>query len=263
MKKLVFTDMDGTLLDHHTYDFAPVLPTIDELKKRNIPLILTTSKTKAEVLWWQKKLQINAPFICENGSALYIPQNYDNLELLAYPPKDGWHCIVLGKKYDFITTYLESVQEKYGIRGFKTMDIQSIIELTSLDLTQAKLAKKREFSEPFIIDEPELVEILKEEAALFGLNIIEGGRFFHCLGSGANKGAAMGILSSIYRRCDYEVQTIALGDSPNDLQMLEFAQIPIIIPNPSKPNFSYNKAIYAPSPAPKGWVEILKEVLCL
>jgi mannosyl-3-phosphoglycerate phosphatase len=263
MKTLIFSDMDGTLLDHNTYDFTPTLPLINELRALQIPLILTTSKTKAEILWWQEKLQIHAPFICENGSALYIPQGYDNLTLKAYPPTDGWHCIVLGKKYDFITAYLASIANKYKITGFTHMDTQAISKLTNLNPAQAHLAKSREFSEPFIMDEPELVDILQEEAALYGLSITKGGRFFHCLGHGANKGAAMGILTSIYRRHDFEVHTIALGDSPNDLSMLQTAQTPIIIPNPSHPMLTCKDAIIAPHPGPKGWVQTIKEVLCL
>ena len=263
MKTLIFTDMDGTLLDHSTYDFTPALPLINELRALQIPLILTTSKTKAEILWWQEKLQIHAPFICENGSALYIPQNYDNLTLKAYPPTDGWHCIVLGKKYDFSIAYLASIANKYKITGFAHLDTQTISKLTNLTPAQVHLAKSREFSEPFIMDEPELVDILKEEAALYGLSITKGGRFFHCLGHGANKGAAMGILTSIYRRHDFEVHTIALGDSPNDLSMLQNAQTPIIIPNPANANFQYENALYAPHQGPLGWATKLKEVLCL
>jgi len=263
MKTLIFSDMDGTLLDHDTYDFTPALPLIRELEKNQIPLILTTSKTKAEVLWWQEKLQIYAPFICENGSALYIPQNYDNLKLPAYEPIDGWHCIVLGKKYDFITTYLKTVKEKYGITGFSQMSFALLSKLTGLDAAQVQLARKREFSEPFIMHEPELVEILKEEAALYGLSITKGGRFFHCLGIGANKGAAMRILCSLYRRHDYDVHTIALGDSPNDASMLQNAQTSIVIPNPVQTNFTHEGAIYAPKPGPAGWATTLREILCL
>jgi len=263
MKTLIFTDMDGTLLDYHTYDFAPALPIINELKALNIPIILTTSKTKSEILWWQEKLKIHCPFIPENGSAIYIPKDYDNLTLPAYPPHNGWHCISLGKSYDFITTYLATIKDKYSITCFSGMDIETIIKHTGLDSTQAQLAREREFSEPFIIENPELVEILRAEAALYGLAITEGGRFFHCLGRGADKGAAMRILSTIYRRHEYDITTIALGDSPNDLPILNAANFAIIIPNPSKKILTCKDATIAPSPGPRGWAQAIKETLCL
>ena len=46
---LVFTDLDGTLLDHETHSFKRALPAIKILKEKNIPLIFSTSKTRAEI----------------------------------------------------------------------------------------------------------------------------------------------------------------------------------------------------------------------
>jgi len=265
MKTLIFSDMDGTLLDHKTYDFSPASSLILTLQTQHIPLILTTSKTKAEVLWWQEKLGIRAPFIPENGSAIYIPVGYDALSLPTYPANEGWHCIALGKPYPFITAYLSTVADKYGIQGFKSMDIAAVARHTGLDEVQARLAKEREFSEPFLMEEPDLVAILREEARLYGLTIVEGGRFFHCLGHGADKGAALQLLTSLYRRHGHEVHTIALGDSPNDLSMLRVAHTPILLPNPSRAPFSCHPCtpLHAPHSGPLGWASALKEVLCL
>jgi predicted mannosyl-3-phosphoglycerate phosphatase (HAD superfamily) len=40
MKKPVFfTDLDGTLLDFHTYSFNPALPALEHLKAHEVPLI--------------------------------------------------------------------------------------------------------------------------------------------------------------------------------------------------------------------------------
>lgn len=36
---LIFTDLDGTLLDSHTYDWQPAAPWLYRLRERNIPLI--------------------------------------------------------------------------------------------------------------------------------------------------------------------------------------------------------------------------------
>lgn len=46
MSRLVIsTDMDGTLLDHDSYDFASALPFLQQLSAVGIPDILNTSKT--------------------------------------------------------------------------------------------------------------------------------------------------------------------------------------------------------------------------
>ena len=45
---VVFTDLDGTLMDHDSYDVAPAKPALDALAARSIPVVPVTSKTRAE-----------------------------------------------------------------------------------------------------------------------------------------------------------------------------------------------------------------------
>ena len=71
---MVVTDLDGTLLDHHSYSYEAAIPALDKLTDFKIPVIFNTSKTAKEVIPLQQKLSISAPFIVENGSALYIPK---------------------------------------------------------------------------------------------------------------------------------------------------------------------------------------------
>lgn len=53
---LVFTDLDGTLLDIHTYDWRPASAWLDKLQDHQIPVILCSSKTAAETLEIQQDL---------------------------------------------------------------------------------------------------------------------------------------------------------------------------------------------------------------
>ncbi len=47
MKKLIiFTDLDGTLLDLHTYSFEKSLPGLGLLRQKNVPLVFCSSKTR-------------------------------------------------------------------------------------------------------------------------------------------------------------------------------------------------------------------------
>lgn len=69
---LCFTDLDGTLLNHDDYRYDAAIPTIQTLKKLGIPVIPTTSKTKAEVLELREALGLKDPFIVENGSGIFL-----------------------------------------------------------------------------------------------------------------------------------------------------------------------------------------------
>ncbi|MCO4797949.1 MAG: HAD-IIB family hydrolase, partial [Colwelliaceae bacterium] len=70
LKTLIFSDLDGTLLDHFTYQSTAANETIQQLKSANIPVILNTSKTFAEVKIILDELQLTTPFIIENGAAI-------------------------------------------------------------------------------------------------------------------------------------------------------------------------------------------------
>lgn len=37
---LVFSDLDGTLLDSHSYDWQPAAPWLSRLREANVPVIL-------------------------------------------------------------------------------------------------------------------------------------------------------------------------------------------------------------------------------
>ena len=70
---LVVTDLDGTLLDHETYSYAEAAPALAELRRRGIPLVLASSKTRAEMELLHAELGLSDPFICENGAAICTP----------------------------------------------------------------------------------------------------------------------------------------------------------------------------------------------
>ena len=75
-KAIIFTDLDGSLLDHRTYSYSAASPMLATLKKNKIPLIPVSSKTFDEIIILRRRLNNNDPFIVENGAAIYIPKDY-------------------------------------------------------------------------------------------------------------------------------------------------------------------------------------------
>lgn len=71
---VIFTDLDGTLLDKNSYSFAPARPALILLKKKDIPLIFCTSKTRAEIELYRRKIENSDPFISENGGGHFYTQ---------------------------------------------------------------------------------------------------------------------------------------------------------------------------------------------
>ena len=230
---IIFTDLDGTLLDHATYSFEKAQPALNRLKQKNIPLVICSSKTKTEIEHYRKNLDNNHPFISENGGGIFIPAGYFEVSIhgssFDVAEENRSHVIRLGANYGDLRGLIEELRrEGFGVRGFGDMTAQEVAELTGLSIQEAETAKERDFDEPFVFEgnEEEVPALLKAIKGK-GFNVTQG-RFFHLIGN-SDKGKAVSILIDLYKKNFGEILTVAVGDSPNDIPMLEAADIPVIV----------------------------------
>lgn len=261
-KHLVFSDLDGTLLNHHDYDFTPAQESIKYLQANSIPIILSTSKTFDEVRNIQKNMKLQAPCIVENGGGIFIPPRC--ILASALQQHDDWIKISNTSNYLELRLFFQKMQRCYPIRGFGDMSHEEVMELTCLDKQSAQNAMQRDFTEPFIIQDRSLIPLLREDALGEGFDIIEGGRFYHLISKNQDKAEAMLKLSHLYNEFhSCKIKTIALGDSQNDFNMLNKADIGVLIPKHDgsfAPIENKNEIIHAKHPGPKGWNSAIKEI---
>ncbi|MEM6940265.1 MAG: HAD-IIB family hydrolase [Pseudomonadota bacterium] len=215
---LVFTDLDGTLLSHEDYDWSPAKPALDALNEIGAGIVMASSKTAAEMGPLREALGLSAwPAICENGAGILPPQSAAAVEK---------------SDYGEIRAVLEEQLSKHRqqFRGFGDMTCAEVVEVTGLPKTEARRAKDRAFSEPGIWSGPE------EEKSAFlaalseqGIKAREGGRFL-TLSFGQTKADRMReVIAQFQPR-----HSIALGDAPNDIEMLETADVGVIVHNPHR-----------------------------
>jgi mannosyl-3-phosphoglycerate phosphatase len=230
---VIFTDLDGTLLDEK-YNYQNVMPVIDQLLVLNVAIVFCSSKTKAEIEFYRKKMRINDPFISENGSAIFIPRRYFQFDYSATRQTHKYNVIELGMAYSAIREKLGEVKEGSAAKiiGFGDMTEEEIAEDSSLPLKLARLAKRRQYDEPFRIIEGTEKEVLK---AITGesLRYTKGGRYFHLMGN-SDKGKAVAILKELYSQKFGRVKTFGIGDSSNDLSILEVVDVPIFMREASR-----------------------------
>lgn len=213
---LVFSDLDGTLLDHESYSHAAAGPALSQLRRLGVPLVLASSKTAAEMAPLRAELGFDTcPAIVENGAGL--------LEANATPEPDA-------ETYQRLRAALARVSPEMRERfcGFGDMTDTEVAEITGLAQDQAALARHRAFSEPGLWDG----DITSEQAFVGalqaqGLQARRGGRFL-TLSFGGTKADRM---TEIIHRYQPGL-TVALGDAPNDIEMLEAADIGVIVANP-------------------------------
>ena len=264
-KLIVFTDLDGTLADFHTYSFDKAIPALDALKKNDIPLIICSSKTRAEIEKFQSRLDIAHPFISENGGAIFVPLAYFSFEF-PFTRKDlKYYIIEFGMPYHKIRGALQRIQSAFPdeVRGFGDISDQEVPSVCEIPPEEGILAKEREYDEPFILEDKKKLEKIQEIAAENHLQVIQGGRFYHLVGEN-DKGKAVSFLTDIFRRAFDDFKTIGLGDSQNDLTMLQVVDYPILVKKPDgnyDPNIELNNLISSACIGPVGWGQSVLELL--
>ena len=266
IKYIIFSDLDGTLLDHKTYSFKAAQESLEYINQNNIPLILVSSKTRPEIEYYQKELSLlEFPFVVENGAAIYTNQEYFN-QVQEHEIVDKLWRYRFGPPFEELKKILDTISEKhkYTIRGFHNASISEIIELTGLDRKRAEESVNREFSIPLFYDDI-AEEILKKEIVSYNLTILYGGRFMHLLGK-SNKGDALKFIMQGYRLKYPGIKflSLALGDSPNDFDMLAAADSAVLVKRYDDSYASITpkaEIILSPGIGPVGWNESVLSIL--
>ncbi len=261
-RMIVFSDLDGTLLDGRTYSFEQAFPALDLLRKKRIPLVLVSSKTRAELEIWRGRLENGHPFVSENGGGIFIPEGYFPFPLESERDQ-GYQRITLGMPYAALRRKFLAIRERSGIdaRGFGDMTDRELAELTGLPLADAAPARSRDFGEPFVLPPGTETRFLRE-IEREGLRWTQGA-FFHILGD-HNKGRAVGILSAFYRRRDGDITTVGIGDSLNDLPLLHAVDRPVLV---KKKDGTHDSRIDLPGLlrtegiGPEGWSEAILSIV--
>jgi mannosyl-3-phosphoglycerate phosphatase len=260
MALIIFTDLDGTLLNQEDYDYTPALGMLEQLKQKRIPVIPVTSKTRAEVEGLRQEIGLKDPFIVENGSAVFIPRGDRRFVFSEANQEDDYYLELLGCTYAEAREGLRAVAGDLGesLRGFGDLSETEIQSLTGLPLEEVKLAKTREFTEPFVTPHHLPTGKIERAAAKYNFRVLVGDRFSHLIGSNAGKGRAVKWLMETYQPAEAEkLVTVGLGNSPNDLEMLETVDIPIVIASRKgvHPGLATKGWQIAPSPGSQGWAE--------
>jgi len=261
---LVFTDLDGTLLDHHTYDFEPALPALRRLAARGFPLIFCTSKTRAETEYWRARTGNRWPFVAENGGAVYLPPGSFPFPVPGAVRRGEYEVLEFGVPYSHLVEALRQAEQRSGcrIRPFHRLNAEQIAALTALTTAQAELAAQREYDEPFEILDPQRADLLLQEIERQGLRWTRGGRFYHITGNN-DKARAVRALTALYRRVEPALVAIALGDGLNDAAMLAAADQAVVMPSAQSSRLleMVPGARLAPEPGPAGWARAILEMI--
>ena len=254
---VVFTDLDGTLLDHETYSFEPALPALQRLGDGGHAVILASSKTAAEIEPLRRSVGFaHCPAVVENGAGILPPEDPETT------PTDAGRA-VHQKLLDVLNALPSDLRA--GFAGFSDWSVDDVSARTGLSPEAARAAKVRAHSEPgeWSGNNEDFVRFC-DALRQSGVSVQKGGRFT-TLSFGGTKGDRVREIIEQEKHAHKQLISLALGDAPNDVDMLKAVDIGIVIPNPAHRGIADLLADasgtirYAQLPGPDGWnAEMLK-----
>jgi HAD-superfamily hydrolase, subfamily IIB len=255
---LIFTDLDGTLLNRDTFKFDSIKVFLNKLKNKNIIIIPNSSKTEDEIIEFNKEANFKFPFISENGSIIH------NLNFLSGELPDK---IILAKKvHEIQNIFDKNINQdlKSKCKVISNLTLQEQIQIFGLPENKLKQVFKRTCTIPIKFEGNNKEKLLLKNILLeIGLDFKDGGRVLN-LGDRINKADAMKkIIFILKNKFKSKPKTIAVGDNHNDIEMLKISDIPCLVKNDKFINkdLQIKNLIISKQTAPEGWVEIVKLAL--
>lgn len=260
---VIFTDVNDTLLDSHTYDWQPAAPWLTRFRQQDVPVILCSSKTAAEIMLIQQELGLEGrPFIAENGAVIQLDASWHD--------DDAWPRIISGASHADIHNVLQHlrVRDGYKFTTVSDVDEQVLTEWTGLSNKHAALARLQEASETLIWrDTDERMAAFSSALQQLGLRFVQGARFWHVLDEQSGKAQAISFLRRrMLQREGHSRVSIGLGDGPNDADLLNATDYAVVVKSLSREPVLLQKdtperVYYSQQRGPAGWSEGLAHFL--
>lgn len=263
---VIFSDIDGTFLDHNTFDEGKNFDILDTLTRCDHHFIFNSSKTFHEIKKLQEAHSATHPFICETGGGIY----HKDMTLDSFDQKrDGYNIMFESKRVNtFHNIVMKEIDDGFrqDLEIFDNIDETRKRRLSGLSAENLRLASKRDFS--MLIkwkSDQKRFKLFRSVLSRHNLSIIKGSRFYHICGH-QNKGKALlyflAKLSSSRKITNFI--TVGIGDSNNDVDMLLNVDFPCVVQSPSSAGLvkkiRNRNLIQSKNHAPKGWEECVHSV---
>jgi mannosyl-3-phosphoglycerate phosphatase len=261
---VVFANADCVSTTSASKD-AGFAPFLRMTARSGIPLVLCSTRTRAELESLQQELGLQHPFLCENGAAVFVPYGYFGFAVPGARVVSGYEVIELGRPYPEVVDALHRTAGESGVDvvGFNDMSIEDIADAGGVSLLEARLAKLREYSELFRIPGAQSSRRQRLFRALWtrGHGCTTGGRYDY-VGSPFDEGAGIDLIRRLYRRTFSRVVTAGCGDPAEDSALLERVDIPIAVPRANRADaptiMKLPAAQFSVNPGVGGWIDDMR-----
>ena len=274
-RHLIFTALEGALVDPRTDSFAGAEEALSELDRRKIAFVLLTSRTREQIEPLRRKLGHNHPFVTENGGGIFFPDGYFSLRIPGAVRTARYLSIAQGRPYAEVCEALDDIAEEcaVGVAGFHHMSLREIADNTGLRPRNAELARAREFDEPFYFTSADDKAIARfvETARERGFDTRRGPTFWH-LSARCDAARAVRSLAQLFREATHiKLRLVGIGGGEEDLAWLRAVDLAIRLPDSreaAKPseNLQGNPGrtrtiVMGDAPGPAGWNKAILNII--
>ncbi|HEX2121809.1 MAG TPA: HAD hydrolase family protein [Thermoanaerobaculia bacterium] len=251
---MVFTALDGSLLDARTFSYEAAKASLRRLAAGGVPVIPVTTRTFAEARSLAERLDIEGPIVIEAGGGI------------ARRVGSSWRveaCAVETKRLRAAVPLIER-RTSARLRLYSSMRLDEAAVASGLTGMDLRRSMQRHFDEPFLLESGTLDEVVRAAEAL-GLRVRSSGRFHHLSGASDKGCAAQRVRDEIARSLGVPPFVVALGVSPMDADFLALADVPIIVPRADGTADPFLRALLpeaklAPVAGPRGWANAIDEI---
>ncbi len=246
-RAIVFTDLDGTLLEDDGSLSPEAREALDALKRSDVPVIPLTSKTRRELERWLAVLHAGDAGAFENGAGSLFEGECGILPG-AVSARD-------------LRPVFDALRRQTGLPlvSFEEIPDDEMTRLTGLAPRDAAAAREREYDLPFVAP-PDASEVLaRARLSRPDVQLVRGGRFWHLSGRHDKADALRLLLARLGGG-----MTVGLGDAPSDAAFLRIVDRPVLVPGRTGVDAALAAAVpgaaTAPAPAGAGWAAAVRSL---
>lgn len=245
--KLVCIDIDGTLLNKKHMLTKRTKEILVKAHKLGVHIVISTGRMYTDAEYYSNLLGVQSPVIASNGAFIKEKNNDKVLYKDVLGSEVSFEILKIFRKHQIKPYFCTPHKFYYGNIMFKIFYLGSQlwgVRNNKLDLQyvfswgqwQKVLHKEQDniVKSEVIYRNPALVSALRNELMnVPQLEIVDSSRYnIEITRKGVSKGKAVAILAEFYHLKREEI--ISIGDSANDLSMIEFAGLGIAMENASE-----------------------------
>jgi mannosyl-3-phosphoglycerate phosphatase len=225
------------------------------LEHSGIPSVWVTARSRAQVDQRIRELGHRHPFIAEDGSGVYLPEDYFHLRPAKTVRLGRFTCIPIAEAQPAACNALELLSEETGVPvvTLRSLSPRELRQNLGLPAREAELARQRDFDEPFFFagaSEANMVRF-KAEANRRRLALRQHGVLWS-LAVGADLHQCVREVSKLYdRSLRYHPATLGIAMPEDPGGLFPACDRGLLLAGRSAPN-----AAAIPDPASKGCIEI-------